>query len=109
MEVVVRFHEVVDREIVISFVEPRPAPADLHELDHRIDRPQQDDVADVARIHAGRKFLRRREDRRNRLLVVLKRPQVLFAQFAIAGGDPLTAVRIFAGLDLMMVSRTASA
>ena len=79
----VRLHEIIDREVVLAVVEPRAAPDDLLELDHRIDRPHQHDVADVARIHAGRELLRRGKNRRNRLLVVLKIPQMLIAQRAV--------------------------
>ena len=37
-EMLVRLHEVVDREVVLAVVEPRAAPDDLLELDHRVDR-----------------------------------------------------------------------
>ena len=103
VEVVVRFHEVVDREVVLAIVEPRAATDDLLKLDHRIDRAHEDDVSDVARIDAGRKFLRRGQDRRNRLLVVLKRPQMLLAELAVVGRDPLAVVGVLAGLDLVDV------
>ena len=66
-------HEIVDREIVLAVEQPRAAPDDLLELDHGADRPHQHDVADVARIHAGRELLRRGQDRRDGLLVVLER------------------------------------
>src|SRR4030095_7346253 len=36
VEVVVCFHEVVDREVILPVVKPRAAPDDLLELDHRI-------------------------------------------------------------------------
>ena len=79
-EVVMRLHEVVDREVVLAVVEPRAAPDDLLELDHRVDRAHQHDVADVAGVHAGRELLRRGQDRRDGLLVVLKVAQVLLAE-----------------------------
>jgi hypothetical protein len=37
-EMLVRLHEVVDREVVLAVVEPRAASDDLLELDHRVDR-----------------------------------------------------------------------
>ena len=44
---VVRLHEVVDREVILPVVEPRATTDDLFELDHGIDRTHQHDVADV--------------------------------------------------------------
>src|SRR5438093_1120506 len=44
-EMMVRLHEIVDREVVLAVVKPRAAPNDLLELNHRIDRTQQHDVA----------------------------------------------------------------
>ena len=100
-EMVVRLHEVVDREVVLAVVQPRAAPDDLLELDHRVDRPHQHNVADVPGIHAGREFLRRGQDRRDRLLVVLKVAQVLLAELAVVGRDPLAVVRVCARLHLI--------
>ena len=97
----VRLHEVVDREVVLAVVEPRAAPDDLLELDHRIDRAHQHDVADVAGIHAGRELLRGGQDRGDGLLVVLEVAQVLFAQLAVVGRHPLAVVRVVAGLHLV--------
>jgi hypothetical protein len=51
-------HEVIDREKVLAFIKPRAAPDDLLEFDHRIDGAHQHDVANVARVDAGRKLLR---------------------------------------------------
>ena len=95
-EVLVRLHEIVDREVVLAVVEPRAAPDDLLELDHRVDRPHQHDVADVAGIDAGRELLRRGQDRRDGLLVVLKVAQVLLAERAVVGGHALAVVRVLA-------------
>lgn len=58
VKVVVRLHEIVNRKVVLSIIEPGAAPDNLLELDHRIDRAHQDDVADVPCIHAGGEFLR---------------------------------------------------
>ena len=52
-EMVVCLHEVVNREVVLAVIEPRTAPDDLLELDHRVDWPHQDDVADVTGVHSG--------------------------------------------------------
>ena len=97
----VRLHEVVDREVVLAVVEPRAAPDDLLELDHRVDRPHQHDVADVAGIHAGRELLRGGQDRRDGLLVVLEVAQVLLAERAVVGGHALAVVRVVARLHLV--------
>ena len=56
-EVVVSLNEVVDREVVLAIVKPGATPDDLLELNHRIHRPHQHDVAYVTRIHAGRELL----------------------------------------------------
>ena len=50
----VRLHVVVDREVVLAVVQPGAPADDLLELDHGIDGPQQDDVAHVPGIDAGR-------------------------------------------------------
>lgn len=52
VKVVVRFDEVVNREIVFAIVEAGPAPDGLLEFNHRVDRAHKDDVADVPRIDA---------------------------------------------------------
>ena len=98
---VVRLHEVVDREVVLAVVKPGAAADDLLELDHGVDRAHQDDVANVAGIHAGRELLRGGQNRRDGLFVVLKVAQVLVAEFAIVGGDALAIVRVVAGLHLV--------
>src|SRR6266516_1859022 len=48
VEMVVRLNEIVDREVVLTVVEPRAPADDLLEFDHRVDRTNQHDVADVA-------------------------------------------------------------
>ena len=98
---VMRLHKIVDREVILAFVEPGTAADDLLELDHRIDRSQQHDVAHIARIHAGREFLRRGQDGRDDFFVVLKVTQKLLAQHAIIGCDSLTVMRIAAGFHLV--------
>jgi hypothetical protein len=49
-EVVVRLHEVVNREAIIAVVQARAAPDDLLELDHRVHRADEDDVLNVRRL-----------------------------------------------------------
>src|SRR3989338_8309078 len=92
-----RLHEIVDREVILAVIQPRAAPDDLLELDHRIDRTHQHDVAHVARINSGRKFLRRGEDGRDALLVVLEVAQELLAALAVVGSHAHAIVRIGAG------------
>src|ERR1700733_13437806 len=82
-------HEVVDGEIVLPIVKAGAASDDLLELNHAVDRAHEDNVADIAGIHTGRKFLRSSQDRGNAFLVVLKVPQVLIPKFAVVRGDPL--------------------
>src|SRR5665213_119781 len=100
-EVMMRPHEIVDREVVLPIIKPRPAPDDLLELDHRVDGAHQHDVADVARVHAGREFLRCSQDRGDGLFVILKVPQVLLTKRAIVGRHPLAIVRVLTGLHLV--------
>ena len=92
-EVVMGLHEIVDGEVVLAVIEPCPPADDLFELDHGVDRPHQHDIADIAGIHAGGELLRSGQDRRDRLLVVLEVAQMLIAQFAVVGRDPLAVVR----------------
>jgi hypothetical protein len=89
VEMVVRFHKVVDREIVLAIVKPCTATDDLFEFDHRVDRAHQHDIADVAGVDAGGEFLRGREDSRDGLFVVLKITQVLLPQLAVVGRRPV--------------------
>ena len=56
-EVLVRFDKIVDGERVLALKQPRSPPDDLLEFDHRVNGPHQDDVADIAGIHAGGEFL----------------------------------------------------
>ena len=49
-EVHVSPHEVVDGEIILPVVEPGAASDDLFELDYRVDRPHEHDVADIPGI-----------------------------------------------------------
>src|SRR5258708_7198602 len=76
-EVVMCFDEVVDREVVLAIVQPRSTADDLLELDHRMNRAHQNDVADVTRVNTGGKLLGRGQDRRDGLLVVLEVSHVL--------------------------------
>ena len=79
--------KIVDGEIFLAIEETGAAPDDLLEFDHRVDRTHEDDIADVARIHAGGKFLRGGQNGGDGLFVILKFAQVLLAQLAIIGSD----------------------
>ena len=72
VELVARAHEVVDGEVVLLVEEPRAAPHDLLELHHRVDGAHQHDVPHVPRVNARRELLRRGEDNRELLFVVLE-------------------------------------
>ena len=100
-EMVVRLHEVVDREIILPLEEPRAAPDDLLELDHRIDGPHQHDVADVPGIHAGAQLLGRGQDGRDGFFVVLKIPQPFIAPSAFVRRHTLAIVRLLARFELI--------
>ena len=92
-EVVMGVDEIVDREVVLAVVEAGAAADDLLELDHRVDRPHEDDVADVAGVDAGREFLRSGQDRGDCLFVVLEVAEVLLADAAVVGGYAVAVVR----------------
>src|SRR3990167_4442718 len=100
-EMVVSLNEVIDREVVLAIVKPGAAPDDLLELNHRIHRPHEYDVADVTRIHAGRELLRGSQNGRDSLFVVLKVAQPLLAQRAIMRSHSLAVVGVGALLDLV--------
>jgi len=51
-EVMMGVHEVVEGEVFLAIEETCAATDDLFELDHRVDGTHEDDVADVARVHA---------------------------------------------------------
>ncbi len=97
----VRLHEIVNREVILTVVKSRAAPDDLLEFDHGIDRAHQHDVADVARVHARRKLLRRGQNGGDSLFIVLKIAQMLLTQVAIIRRDPLAIIRVFAGFQLV--------
>jgi len=69
---VVRLHEIIDCEVIFAIVESRTASNDLLELDHRIDRAHQHNIADVPGVYAGGEFLRSGEYSWNGFLVILK-------------------------------------
>jgi len=100
-EMNMRLHEIVDCEVILAVEKPRAPPDDLLELDHRVNRAHQHDIADVAGVHAGREFLRGGQDRRDGFFVVLKIAQMLFAEGAVVRRDPLAVVRVRARLHLV--------
>jgi hypothetical protein len=57
LEVMMRFDEIIDREVVLAIVESSATTDDLLELDHRIHRAQQHDVTHIAGIDARGEFL----------------------------------------------------
>jgi hypothetical protein len=78
-----------------------PRPNDLLELDHGVDGTHEDDVADVSGIDSGGEFLGGSEDGGDSFLVILKGLEVLFAEFAIVGGDADAVVGFCADLYLV--------
>ena len=54
VEMKVRLYEIVDGEVILSIIKARTTSNDLFELDHRVDRAHENDVADIAGVHAGR-------------------------------------------------------
>lgn len=101
VEVIVGFYKIIDREIVLAVKESRAASDDLLELNHGVYRAHQNDIADIAGIHAGRKFLRCGKDGGDGFFVVLEIPQMLFAQLAVVGCDTLAIVWVGAGFHLI--------
>ena len=97
----IRLDEIIDGEIILAVKEPGAAADDLLELDHGIDRTHEDDVADIAGIHAGGELLRGGQNRGDGLFIVLKIAQMLLTQCAVVGGDPLAIIRIRARLELI--------
>lgn len=61
-EVKIGLHEVIDGEVVLAIVKACVAADDLLELDHGVDRPHRNDVANIAGINAGRELLRGGKD-----------------------------------------------
>lgn len=49
----VGLHEVIDGEVVLTVIEPGTTADDLFELDNLVDRPHQDNVADITGVHPG--------------------------------------------------------
>jgi hypothetical protein len=46
-------HEVINREVIFAIKKPRATPDDLLEFNYRIDWTHEDNVTNIARIHAG--------------------------------------------------------
>ncbi len=57
--------------------------------------------ADVAGVDPRGQLLRRGQDGRDRLLIVLEVPQILLAQRAVVGSDAVAVVRVLARLHLV--------
>jgi len=100
-EVLVRLDEVEDREVVLPLEEARAAADDLLEFNHRVDRTHEHNGADVAGVYTGGEFLGGGQDGRNGAIVILEFAQVLFAEFAIVGGDADAVHRVGVGFDLV--------
>ena len=75
----VSLHEIEDGEIVLALKQAGAAPDNLLELDHRLDRPKQDDVANVARVDPGGQLVAGSQNRRDRLVIVLELAEPLLA------------------------------
>ena len=97
----VSVNKVVDREVVLAIKDPGSTTNDLLELNHRLDRPQQNNVSDVPCINSSGELVAGREDRRNGLLVVLEDPKVLLTDFSLISGDALAVIRMAARLVLI--------
>src|SRR6056297_2813269 len=101
LKVLVGPNKVIDREIILAVIQPGPTSNDLLELDDRIDRPHQHDVANVASVNASGQFLRCGQDSWDRFLVVLKVSQMLLTKSTIVRCDTLAVIRISAVLHLV--------
>ena len=61
-EMLVRFDEIVNCEVVLSIIEPGSTPNDLFELDDGIDGAHEHNVADISSINPCSQFLRSGQD-----------------------------------------------
>ena len=100
-KMVICIHEVVDSEIFFTVKKARSAADDLLEFDHGIYRAHQNDIADIARVNTSGKLLRSSQNGRNGLFVVLKFPQVLFADSRIICSDSHAIIRVFTFFKLV--------
>ena len=57
IEMMMCFDEIVDGEIVLTLIQAGSASDDLFELDHGVNRAHEDNIADIAGIDSGGKFL----------------------------------------------------
>ena len=94
-------HKIINSEVVLAVIQPRAAPNDLLELDHRIHGPHEHDIAHIARVHPSGELLRCGQDGGDGFFVVLKLAQPLLAQSAVLRGHPLAIVGVGAGLALV--------
>ena len=94
-------NEIVDGEVVFAFVEAGATTDDLLELDHGINGTHEDDIADIASVNAGGKFLRGGENSGDGFFVVLEVAEELFADEAVVGGDAGAIVWVAAGFRLI--------
>jgi hypothetical protein len=72
VEVLVSLDEIEDGEEILAVEQPRSAPDDLLEFNHRANGTHQHYVAHVARVDAGRELVRGGQDRGNGYFVVLR-------------------------------------
>ena len=90
------FYKIAYGEKVLAIKQPSSPADDFLDLDHRVDRPHQNNVANIAGIHSGGKFLRCGQYGWYGFFVVLKIPKMLITQYTIIGSNPLAIVRVFA-------------
>ena len=105
LEILVSPYEVIDGKIVLIVKEARTPTDDLLELDHIIDRSQEDDITYVLGVHSGREFLRGGKDSRDGPLVILKIFELQVSFLPIIGGNPFAVVGV--GVGLMLVNHVA--
>src|ERR1700720_1346441 len=79
VEMVMGFHEIVNREVVLAIVEAGAASDGLLAFVTGMNRPHQHDVANIPGVNSGREFLGRGQDGRDGFFVVLKIPEMLVA------------------------------
>ena len=100
-KMMVGLDEIVNGEVFLAIIKAGAPADDLLEFDHRVDGPQEDNIADIAGIDAGGEFAGSGEDGGDGFFVILKVTEMLLAQGPIVGGDTLAVVGIGVGFVLV--------
>ncbi len=94
-------HEVEYREVGLPFEKTSSTPYDLLELDHRIHRSKEYDIADISSIDSSREFLGSREYGWDGFLIVLEIPEIHLSHESVKCRHTDTIEWIFVFLHLV--------